>query len=88
MELVHDVYVIMDHGCVFKVVLLLPISENSGDSNILQRRKRRGSSYKSNFDRKNVHYEHNGYMLLPSELQEDDGNVSLRNVHMEPKVRQ
>uniref|UniRef100_A0A8C0WAE9 NTF2 domain-containing protein n=1 Tax=Castor canadensis TaxID=51338 RepID=A0A8C0WAE9_CASCN len=59
----------------------------SGDSNILQRRKRRGSSYKSNFDRKNVHYEHNGYMLLPSELQEDDGNVSLRNVHMEPKVR-
>ncbi|XP_020007975.1 nuclear RNA export factor 2-like [Castor canadensis] len=63
------------------------VEENSGDSNILQRRKRRGSSYKSNFDRKNVHYEHNGYMLLPSELQEDDGNVSLRNVHMEPKVR-
>uniref|UniRef100_A0A8C0ZQN6 Nuclear RNA export factor 3 n=1 Tax=Castor canadensis TaxID=51338 RepID=A0A8C0ZQN6_CASCN len=70
-------------------LLLFPISEHSGDSSVLQGRKRSGRSFQGSFGRRNGHYEekHNGYILPPSKLQEDDGNVEMRDVHEDPKVR-
>uniref|UniRef100_A0A8C0WI08 Nuclear RNA export factor 2 n=1 Tax=Castor canadensis TaxID=51338 RepID=A0A8C0WI08_CASCN len=71
------------------LLLLFPISEHSGDSSVLQGRKRSGRSFQGSFGRRNGHYEekHNGYILPPSKLQEDDGNVEMRDVHEDPKVR-
>ncbi|VTJ83086.1 Hypothetical predicted protein, partial [Marmota monax] len=52
-------------------------SENSDDNSAVQVKKKGGKISQDNLGRKNLHYEHTGYELLPSKLQEGDRNVAI-----------
>uniref|UniRef100_A0A8C5ZT55 Nuclear RNA export factor 2-like n=1 Tax=Marmota marmota marmota TaxID=9994 RepID=A0A8C5ZT55_MARMA len=59
------------------LAFLLPVSENSDDNSAVQVKKKGGKISQDNLGRKNLHYEHTGYELLPSKLQEGDRNVAI-----------
>ncbi|XP_034509450.1 nuclear RNA export factor 2-like isoform X2 [Ailuropoda melanoleuca] len=59
---------------------------NDGGSSS-QGRKKVWSSFRGNFGKRNPPYERGGYERQPSHLQEDDGNVLMRDVQEEPQVR-
>ncbi|XP_054533104.1 nuclear RNA export factor 2 isoform X1 [Pan troglodytes] len=52
-----------------------------------QGRKKGGSSFRDNFDKRNCHYEHGGYERPPSHCQENDGSVEMRDVHKDQQLR-
>uniref|UniRef100_A0A8C8ZXQ5 Nuclear RNA export factor 2 n=1 Tax=Prolemur simus TaxID=1328070 RepID=A0A8C8ZXQ5_PROSS len=52
-----------------------------------QEKEKGGGSCQGNFSKENLHYEHGGSEHPPSRLQEDDGNVVMRDVHEDPQVR-
>ncbi|XP_077890647.1 nuclear RNA export factor 2 isoform X7 [Ictidomys tridecemlineatus] len=53
------------------------VSEISDDNSAVQGKKKGGKISQGNLGRKNLHYEHTGYKLLPSKLQEGDRNVAI-----------
>ncbi|XP_059014356.1 nuclear RNA export factor 2-like [Mustela lutreola] len=59
---------------------------NDGDSSP-QGRKKIWSSFHGDFFKRNPHYECGGYEPHLSYLQENDGNVLMRNVQEDPKIR-
>ncbi|XP_037591380.1 nuclear RNA export factor 2-like [Cebus imitator] len=52
-----------------------------------QGRKKGGSSFQDNFDKRNPRYEHGGHELPPSERQENDGSLEMGDVHKDRQLR-
>lgn len=73
-------HVVSGHRCVSKLAFLFLVSQDNGGGSSSQRRKRSWSSFRSNFGKRNPNYQHGGYDLQPSHLQEDDGNVDMTDV--------
>ncbi|XP_035581531.1 nuclear RNA export factor 2-like isoform X2 [Zalophus californianus] len=61
--------------------------EYNDGGNSPQGRKKVWSSFQGNFGKRSPQYEDGGYEPQPSHLQEDDGNVLMRDVQEDPQVR-
>uniref|UniRef100_A0A8C5Z9K3 Nuclear RNA export factor 2-like n=1 Tax=Marmota marmota marmota TaxID=9994 RepID=A0A8C5Z9K3_MARMA len=68
-----------------KLVFLFPISEKNDESS-LQEKDKGDNSFQGNSDKENVHYEDDKNELPPSNLQKDDGNSQMVDVHEDPEI--
>uniref|UniRef100_A0A8C8YEV2 Nuclear RNA export factor Tap RNA-binding domain-containing protein n=1 Tax=Prolemur simus TaxID=1328070 RepID=A0A8C8YEV2_PROSS len=70
-----------------QTLICIPILENNDGGCYSQGRRKGGSYFQGDFGKRDLHYEHGGYEHLRSRHEEGDGNMEMKDVYEDSRVR-